>query len=91
MAMWRGVGGLTFIVAGATHYWEYSYSPFSDVGPTVASPNILQDQINVELATSHPGVTGRDGGEATRIVYTVRVTNLGAATIGYDLNIGDWQ
>ena len=91
MTMWRGIGGLTFIAAGATHYWEYWYAPVSDVGSTVASPNLLESQINVELATSHPGVTARDAGESTRIVYTVRVSNLGAATMGYDLNIGDWQ
>jgi hypothetical protein len=25
------------------------------------------------------------------IVYTVRVSNLGATVVSYDLNVGDWQ
>jgi len=91
MTMWRGIGGLTFIAPGATHYWEYWFSPLSDVGATVASPNLLEDQINVQLATSYPGVVAQGKGDAPGIVYTVRVTNLGAGTIGYDLNIGTWQ
>jgi hypothetical protein len=91
MGMWRGVGGLTFIAPGATHYWEYWFTPVSDIGATVALPNLLEDQINVELATSFPGVMAQGGAEATSIIYLVRVTNLGAATMGYDLNIGTFQ
>jgi hypothetical protein len=91
MTMWRAVGGLTFIAPGATHYWEYWFSPLSDVGTTVASPNLMEANINVELATSFSGVVAQGLGEAPTIVYTVRVTNFGASTMAYDLNVGTWQ
>jgi hypothetical protein len=51
MTMWQGVGGLTTIAPGATQYWEYSYPQAGGVGATVAAPNFLQEQINVELVT----------------------------------------
>jgi hypothetical protein len=93
MAMWQGVGGLTTIAAGATQYWEYSYPQTGGVGATVAAPNFLQEQINVELVTSQPGVVQRDQGadNPPLIVYTVRVSNLGATDVSYNLNVGDWQ
>lgn len=93
MAMWQGVGGLTTIAAGATQYWEYSYPQSAGVGATVAAPNFLEEQINVELVTSQPGVVQRDQGpdNPPLIVYTVRVSNLGAIAVSYDLNVGDWQ
>lgn len=91
MTLWRNIGGLTTIAAGATHHWEYSYPPNGrDVGVAVAAPNILEDLINIELIAEQQGVVAREGGEATRIAYRVVIRNGGNFALSYNLNIGDW-
>ena len=59
------------------------------MGATVAAQTFLEEQINVELVTSQPGVVQRDQGvdNPPLIVYTVRVSNLGATAASYDLNV----
>jgi hypothetical protein len=94
MAFWRAVGGFSSIAGGATVTWEITYPPYGrDVGTVVASPNIVESSINIELVALDQGVVARDsGGEAgPAIHYTVRIRNLAAFPITYDLNIGDWQ
>jgi hypothetical protein len=95
MALWRNIGGISTIAPGATHYWEYLYPPGGrDVGVALAAPNMQQAQINVELVVPEQGVVQRqtrveEG--VPEIHYTVRIKNLGAVALGYNLNIGDWQ
>lgn len=91
MALWRNIGGVTTIVPGATHYWEYGYG--FDVGVAIAVPHMHEGQINVELVAVQQGVVQRQssGEGAPPIDYTVRILNLGAVEFDYNLNIGDWQ
>jgi hypothetical protein len=91
MALWRNIGGVTSIVPGATHYWEYGYG--RDVGVAIAAPNMQQPQINVELVVLRQGVVQRQsrGEGAPLIDYTVRIQNIGGIALDYNLNIGDWQ
>jgi hypothetical protein len=92
MAHFRGVGGLTTIVAGQTQFWQYSYGAFGkDVGIAYAAPNLLEANINVELVELEQGVRESDQGESTGLVYTVRIHNNGASDMSYNLNIEDWQ
>lgn len=92
MALWRNIGGVTTIAAGATHYWEYSYAGH-DVGLAIAAPNMQQAQINTELIVVEQGVVQRQsaGEGAPLIDYTVRIKNIGPIGLGYNLNVGDWQ
>lgn len=92
MALFRNIGPVTTITPGATHYWEYWFSPLSDVGPAVATPNLQLAQINTELVVRDPGVIEYDAGEgAPHIHYTLRVHNRGVALMQYNLNIGTFQ
>ena len=90
MAIWRNIGGVATIVQGATQYWEYSYGG-RDIGLAIASPNMQEGQINLEMLALVQGVVQRDHGETTSISYTARMTNLGPGEMSYNLNIGDWQ
>jgi hypothetical protein len=94
MALWRNIGGLNTIAPGATIHWGYYYPPGGrDVGVALAAPNLQSAQINVELTTEQGIVERQTPVEegAPEIHYTVRVKNLGAAPLTYNLNIGDWQ
>jgi hypothetical protein len=92
MAHFRGIGGLATIVAGETQFWQYSYgSVGKDVGIAYAAPNLLEGNINIELAALEQGVTERNAGEAAGIVYTVRIQANGESEMSYNLNIEDWQ
>src|SRR5438045_1604517 len=79
MAFWRGIGGYSTIASGAAVTWEIVYPGGGDVGTIVASPNIVQPQIDVELIASDPGVVARqtpgEGGPATH--YSVKIRNAG--------------
>jgi hypothetical protein len=91
VALWRNIGGVTTIVPGATHFWEYTYGG-RDVGVAIAAPNLQQAQINAELVALEQGVVARQSADegGPPIHYTVRIRNVGSAGIDYNLNIGDW-
>jgi hypothetical protein len=92
MALWRNIGGLTTIAAGATRHWEYSYPPRGrDVGVAIAAPNILEASVNIELVAEQQSVVARDEGEAAGIDYRVAIRNAGGFPLSYNLNIGDWS
>ena len=91
MALLRNIGPVTSIGPGATHTWEFWFGIGLDVGVALVTPNLLESQINTELAMREPGViavaSGGVGGPLTR--YTVRVHNNGATWMDYNLNIGN--
>jgi len=94
MALWRNIGGLNTIAAGATVYWEYYYPPGGrDVGVAIAAPNLQSANINVPLVMEQGIVERQTPVEegAPEIHYTLKVRNLGAGSLTYNLNIGDWQ
>jgi len=94
MALWRNIGGISTIAGGATHHWEYFYGTGGlDIGPAVATPNLQSANINNELVMEQGIVERQTSVEegAPRIHYTVKVRNLGAGSLRYNLNIGDWQ
>jgi hypothetical protein len=94
MALWRNIGGLNTISAGATVYWEYYYPPGGrDVGVAIAAPNLQSANINVPLVMEQGIVERQTPVEegAPQIHYTLKVRNLGAGSLTYNLNIGDWQ
>ena len=91
MALWRNVGNVVSIASGATHSWQITYGFGMDVGVVVAAPN--PQEINAELIALDQGVVARPVGTElqTATHYTVKIRNLGAISLGYNLNIGDWQ
>jgi hypothetical protein len=92
MAEFHNVGPVTTITPGATHYWEYWFTPLNDVGAAVATPNFQQPQIRTELIVRDPGVVQYDQGEgATAIHYTARIVNIGVAPVAYNLNVGNFK
>ena len=90
MALIRGVGGLVTITPGATHYWQYWFGNFDEVGVAMATPNELEESTSVELIASDFGVTQKArGGEAGNgTIYTVRIHNPSPFSLSYNLNIG---
>ncbi|CAN5500092.1 hypothetical protein BH10PSE17_BH10PSE17_37080 [soil metagenome] len=90
MAMFRNVGPLTFIGPGATHLWTYTFDGGREVGVTVATPNMREEKLKVELVVVDNGAlqfsTGGDDG--FRSEYTVRIRNNGASDMAYNLNLG---
>jgi hypothetical protein len=92
MRLWRNIGGIFSIAGGATVTWEIVYPNGRDVGTVVASPNITESQIDVELVAVEQGVVARqtpgEGGPA--IHYSVKIRNTAAHAIEHNLNIGDW-
>jgi hypothetical protein len=91
MRFWRSVGGLSTIAGGATVTWEIIYPNGRDVGTVVASPNILESSINTELVAFEQGEIARQGGHFYADThFSVKVRNVGAYPLSYNLNIGDW-
>jgi phosphoserine phosphatase len=91
MALFRNVGPKSSIAPGATHFWQYWFGNGAEVGVVTATPNMLLAQINTELVARDPGVfqveSGIDEG-GTRVRYTIRIHNQGAAWMDYNLNVG---
>jgi hypothetical protein len=90
MPLFRDVGPRTTIAPGATHFWEYWFGVGAEVGVTLATPNMLTPQINLEMVTFEHGAVQRQGPDegGTRIHYTVRVRNNGPVAMDYNLNVG---
>jgi hypothetical protein len=90
MPMFRNVGPRTTIAPGAMHFWEYWFGAGAEVGVTLATPNMLTPQINLEMVTFEHGAVQRPGAPeaGTRIHYTVRVRNNGPVAMDYNLNVG---
>lgn len=92
MALYRNVGGIVTLGAGATHHWEYWFDGFGrDVGVAVAAPNIQEPQDNVLLVATNPGVVARANGETDGIHYTIDILNTGPLAIRYNLCLADWR
>ena len=92
MAQFQNVGIPVTIAPGGTHAWQYWFGPGLDVGAAVATPNLLDSDINIRLTTSDAGVaTAAGGGEnPPRILYTVTVHNRGKFAVTYNLDIGNF-
>ena len=94
MAQFQNIGSPVTIAPGATHYWDFWFGPGLDVGAALATPNILDPQINVWLTTSDLGVrtlqTPVEEG-APLVHYTVAVHNRGPVAVKYNLDLGNFQ
>jgi len=90
MALFRNVGPLTTIAAGATHFWTYSFTPIADIGVACVTPNLLEEAANIELIAFDFGVslTLGQGENPALTVYEVSIRNSGAFPISYNLNVG---
>ena len=93
MAQYQNVGSPVTIAAGATHYWDFWFGPGLDVGAALATPNILESQINIWLTTSDLGVktlqTPVEEG-VPLIHYTVAVHNRSGFPVMYNLDLGNF-
>ena len=93
MAQFQNVGSPVIIAAGGTHFWHYWFGSGLDVGAAIATPNILDSNINILLTTSDNGVsTAQSRGEAgPLILYTITVHNKGTFPVMYNLDLGNFQ
>lgn len=93
MAHWRNIGAVQTLAGGRGHLWHITYGTGRDVGVVVAAPNMHEFVAGVELIAFDQGVFATAVGEelTTQTHYSVRIRNVGASAIRYNLNIGDWQ
>jgi hypothetical protein len=93
MAQFQNVGNPVTIAPGATHLWEFWFGPGLDVGAALATPNLLDSDINIWLTTSDLGVrevqSGKDEG-GPLIHYTVAIHNKGTVATKYNLDLGNF-
>lgn len=85
------VGALTWIAAGATHYWSYGWDDAQDHGLVIAGPN-----VNRNGSAGSPLIASDQGKQLiiaprTRYEYYVSIRNAGPHDVLYNLQIGGFQ
>jgi hypothetical protein len=94
MAQFPSVGNPVTLAPGGTHYWDFWFGPGFDVGAALATPNILDPYLHIQLTTSDLGVRtvqSREEGAGALIRYVVTVRNTGTVAVQYNLDLGHFQ
>jgi hypothetical protein len=94
MAHFDSVGNFVTLAPGGTHHWDFWFGPGLDVGAALATPNINDPYLHIELVTSDLGVRtvqSREEGAGALIHYTVTVRNTGTVSVSYNLDLGHFQ
>ena len=94
MASFQNVGNPVTLAPGGTHHWDFWFGPGLDVGAALATPNVLESFLHVQLVTSDLGVRtvqSREDEGGALIHYVVTVRNTGTQAIKYNLDLGHFQ